>query len=103
MYIPTHLPDTQALTEFREQTAHVLKKLARSGKPLLITQKGKAAGVVMSPRLYEAMADAAALARSIEGVRQSLADFHAGRVMPADEALQQLAKKHQPGTRTGKR
>lgn len=94
MYHPPSLPDTQALTDFRENTAAVLKKLADSNRPLLITQKGKAAGVIMSPRAYEALADAAELARSVEQVRLSIAQFEAGLVEPADKAFAKLEAKY---------
>lgn len=94
MYTPPHLPDTQALTDFREHTADVLKELARSDRPLLLTQRGKAAGVVMSTHAYEQLAEAAELARSIESVRQGMADIRAGRVIPVAEAMTRLRKKH---------
>lgn len=90
----THMPETQALTDFREHTATVLKRLAKSGKPLLLTQKGKAAGVVMSTKVYEQLADAAALAESITAVRQSLEEFAQGKSRPADVVLDRLDAKY---------
>ncbi|HEX2837338.1 MAG TPA: type II toxin-antitoxin system Phd/YefM family antitoxin [Phycisphaerales bacterium] len=93
MYTPPSLPDTQALTEFRENTAAVLKRLARTDRPLLLTQKGKAAGIVMSTRVYEQLADAAALSQSIEAVRRGLKEFNAGKARPAAKALAALERK----------
>jgi len=94
MYLIPSLPETQALTEFRERTAAVLRELSKSDKPLLLTQKGKAAGVVMSPRAYELMADAASLYRSIAAARQSLQEFHQGKARPLSDALDQLEAKY---------
>lgn len=94
MYVIPSLPDTQALTEFRERSAAVLKELSKSDRPLLLTQKGKAAGVVMSPKAYERLADAAHLSQSIAAARQSLQEFHQGKGRPAKLALDALEAKY---------
>ncbi|MGH7242372.1 MAG: type II toxin-antitoxin system Phd/YefM family antitoxin [Phycisphaerales bacterium] len=100
MYTPPSLPDTQALTEFRENTAQVLKQLARSDRPLLLTQKGKAAGIVMSTHAYEQLADAALLSHSIRAVDRSIRQIAAGKTYPAEEVLQELERKYAAKSRS---
>lgn len=92
MYTPSHLPETQALTEFREKTSATLRRLRRSDRPLLLTQNGKAAGVVLSPKAYADLADTADLARSIVSLRKGLADAKAGRSRKAADALDDLTQ-----------
>ncbi len=101
MYTPTHLPDTQAVTEFREKTSSVLRQIRRNDRPLLLTQNGKAAGVVLSPRAYASLADAAALANSIESVRRSLADAKSGRTRRAKDVLDDLDERVSKRKRRG--
>lgn len=82
-----HLPDAQPLTQFRENTAKQVKRLRTSHRPLLLTQNGRAACVVMSPQAYEDLLDEAELARSIRRVEESIDQFAKGRGLDARTAL----------------
>lgn len=100
-YLPSALPDTEALTPFRENTASILKGIARTDRPLVITQNGRAAGVVVSAHVYKQLAEAAVLLHSIEQARLSIAEFHEGKARPLDEVFGDLATKY--GAKTKKR
>ena len=50
------------LGEFKAQAARLLKRIGESGQPMVITQNGRPAGVLLSPREYDRMQGAAALA-----------------------------------------
>ena len=43
------------LGEFKAQAAKLLKRIGESGQPMVITQNGRPAGVLLSPREYDRM------------------------------------------------
>jgi PHD/YefM family antitoxin component YafN of YafNO toxin-antitoxin module len=88
------LPDVYALTEFREHAAQHVRRLRKSKKATLLTQKGRAAAVIMSPEVYEEMAGALELARSIESVKQSMKEFDQGKGRPAEEVLASIRARY---------
>ena len=49
----TKVPKIVPVTDLRQNAAGVLKELQESGEPLFITQRGRAAGVLMSVHAYE--------------------------------------------------
>jgi len=49
--------DIKSLTDFQRNTRRHLKKLRQTGRPALLTVKGKAAVVVQSPAAYRRLVD----------------------------------------------
>ena len=43
---------TISMTDLRRQAARVLSRLAKSSKPIIITRRGRAVAVVLSPARY---------------------------------------------------
>ena len=43
------------LGEFKAQAAKLLKRIGESGQPMVITQNGRPAGVLISPQEYDRM------------------------------------------------
>ena len=66
------------LGEFKAQAAKLLKRLGESGEPMVITQNGRPAGVLVSPREFDRIQE---LQRFLESIAAGLADAEAGRVM----------------------
>ncbi|MGH7804614.1 MAG: type II toxin-antitoxin system Phd/YefM family antitoxin [Candidatus Binatia bacterium] len=50
--MPT-LPEIVPITDLRQDAAAVIDRVRRSSKPLVITQRGRPAAVVLSPEAYE--------------------------------------------------
>lgn len=50
--MPT-LPEIVPITDLRQDAAAVIERVRRSSKPLVITQRGRPAAVVLSPEAYE--------------------------------------------------
>jgi len=73
--------DIVSVSEFKAQAADLLRRLSESGHPLVITQNGKAAGVLLSPAEFDRLVERA---RFVAAVQEGLADEEAGRVS-ADE------------------
>jgi prevent-host-death family protein len=67
------------VSEFKAQAAEWLRKVADSGAPVIVTQNGKPAGVLLSPQAFD---DLTEQARFVAAVNEGLADAEAGRVHP---------------------
>lgn len=84
------LPDTCPLTEFRRDAAGYLKRLRKSKKALLLTQDGRAAGVVMSTAEYDRLMTEMEAAEVRAALDRSMADMRAGRSRPAEAVIRDL-------------
>lgn len=47
------IPDIVPVTDLRQDAAAVLERVRRSPQPVVITQRGRAAAVMVSPESYE--------------------------------------------------
>ena len=85
--------DILPLGEFKARAARIIKDLARRGNPLVITQNGRPACVVMSPAEFDRLRERQAF---LEAVAQGLADVEAGRVIGDEELRKQLDSEFGP-------
>lgn len=86
-----------SLTNFKRNTADYLKKLHKTGDPVVLTINGKAEVVVQDAAAYQRLVDAAARVEreeTIAAIREGLADLKSGRTRPARTALKSLAKRY---------
>ena len=74
--------DIVPVSDFKAQAADLLRRVAEGGHPLVITQNGKAAGVLLSPAEFDRLSERA---RFVGAVEEGLADADAGRVRDHDE------------------
>jgi prevent-host-death family protein len=74
--------DVLPLGEFKTQASRVLRKLRSSGRPVVITQNGRPAGVLITPEEFDQMHERE---RVLAAVREGLADSEAGRVYEDEE------------------
>ena len=82
--------DVRALTDFRANVAAVLQQVQSTGRPVMLTQHGRSAAVLLDPAVYEALIEELELLRDIqEGERQAAA----GEVAPQSTARQQMRKR----------
>ena len=85
------------MSEFKSKAAEWLGKLSKTDAPIVITQNGRAAGVLLSPRAYDALLERA---RFIAAVDAGLADAAAGRTIAhADLAAEVQARYGDPKKR----
>ena len=82
--------DIVPVSDFKAQASDWLKRLAETGHPVVITQHGKPAGVLLSPRVYDALTERA---RFVEAVHEGLADAEAGRVTDHATVVADLKKR----------
>lgn len=75
--------DVVPFTAFRASLASYIEQTRRTHRPILVTQNGKSAAVLLSPADFETLA----LARAVERGGE---DLRAGRVTPHDEARRNI-------------
>ena len=73
--------------EFKAQAARWLRRLADKGRPVVITQNGRPAGVLMSPAEFDRIQERQ---RFLESIAAGLADAEAGRLMDSRELARRL-------------
>jgi len=69
--------DFVPVSEFKAQAAGWLRKIAASGAPLVVTRNGKPAGVLLSPRAFDALNEQA---QFVAAVHEGIDDESAGRL-----------------------
>lgn len=68
--------DIQPITEFRANTAQFIEQVRETGEPVILTQHGRSAAVLLDVDAYESMMDELALLRD---VRMAEAQVAAGK------------------------
>ncbi|MFH0981127.1 MAG: type II toxin-antitoxin system prevent-host-death family antitoxin [Planctomycetota bacterium] len=77
------------VSEFKAKAAEWLQRIQR-GETVVITQNGKAAGVVVSPLAYDELMEKI---RFVQAVEQGLADVAAGRTVPHDKVVAEMRQR----------
>jgi prevent-host-death family protein len=85
--------DIQSLSQFKRNTAEVMKQLKESGNPVVLTVNGKAEIVVQDAAAYQRLLILAEKAEMMEFLREAKADADAARTVPAREFLESLGRK----------
>ncbi len=89
-----NLRDIQSLTDFKRNTAAFLKKMKKSGAPLVLTVNGKAEIIVQDAKAYQEMLERIERAETVAAIRKGMEEFDRGEGRPAREALEELRQKH---------
>ena len=79
--------DVQPLSAFRANAAGFLDQVRATKRPLVLTQHGKSAAVVLDVDAYEALVDEVELVRDI---REARAELERGEGIPHDEVIEEL-------------
>jgi prevent-host-death family protein len=75
--------DIISLSDFKNKASKLLHEIQRSHRPLVITQNGKAAAVLLNPSDFDHLTEQT---RFVEAVQKGLMDAEHGRIL-ADEEL----------------
>jgi len=70
-----------------------VKKIKKSGNPLVLTVNGKAEIIVQDAKSYQRMLELLDRAETIEAVREGLASVRQGKTMSLDEFDKEMRKK----------
>jgi prevent-host-death family protein len=79
--------DVVPVGQFKAQAKKWLARAAETGQPLVITQNGRPAAVMLSPVEYDRLTERERFLRSVEA---GLADAEAGRTHTTDEVRRRL-------------
>jgi prevent-host-death family protein len=83
--------DFVPVSDFKAQAADLLKRVGATRKPLVITQNGRPAGVLLSPAAYD---DLVERTEFVAAVSSGLADIEAGRTAEHRVVAARLRKKY---------
>lgn len=64
--------DIQPVTEFRANAALFIDQLQETGEPIILTQHGRSAAVLMAVEAYEALIDELALLRDVRTAEEQI-------------------------------
>ena len=82
--------DVVPVSDFKAQASEWLRRVTGSGRPLVITQNGKPAGVLLSPAAFDQLADRQ---QFLAAVQEGMADERAGRSYTTDEVFDAAEKR----------
>lgn len=74
--------DIISLSEFKNKASKMLHNVQTSHRPLVITQNGKAAAVLISPSDFDLLTEQA---NFVDAVNRGLRDVEHGRILPDEE------------------
>lgn len=84
--------DVVTLAEFKSQAATLLERIGTSSQPLLITQNGKPAGVLLSPAEFDRIQEQET-ARFVASVNRGIQDAENGKTLTSTQAKSRLGLK----------
>jgi prevent-host-death family protein len=81
--------DIHSFTTFKRKSSDLMKRMKKTGRPLVLTINGKAEAVVLAPVVYQQVAEHLdAIAR----IRRGLAQAKRGEGQTVDEAFDELER-----------
>lgn len=87
------LKDIESLTAFKRNTTEYVRKIKKSGAPLVLTVNGKAEIVVQDAESYQRMLEVLDRAETIEAVREGLESIRQGKTMSLDQFDKEMRKR----------
>lgn len=84
-----HLPDVAPVIELKRETTKVIARVKRRRKPLLITQHGRGAAVLIDLVSWEEMMDRIDV---LSGIARGEKEVREGRSIPHRDAMRKLKK-----------
>ncbi|MBI2391138.1 MAG: type II toxin-antitoxin system Phd/YefM family antitoxin [Deltaproteobacteria bacterium] len=90
MRAPRIAEDIVSVSDFKARAADWPKRVAETGQPVIITQNGKAAGVLVSPLEFDRLRERAQV---VEAIAAGLADEEAGRVVSHAAVLAEMKQR----------
>jgi prevent-host-death family protein len=84
--------DIRPVSDFRAHASAVLREVQRSGRPVVLTQHGRSAAVLVDVKTYQDMVEALEVLKDIVASR---ADFAEGRTNSHDEVRERLLARYE--------
>lgn len=84
--------DIHPAAELQSKAEDLLRQVQDTGRPVVLTQEGKGAAVLLNLDTYQSLLEEVELLRD---VHRGLADVEAGRGVPHDEARARLLSRYE--------
>jgi len=81
--------DIHSLTKFKRNSSGLMKQMKRTGRPLVLTVKGKAEAVILNTSLYQEVADHL---DAVAAIRRGLDQAKRGLGRPVDQVFEDLER-----------
>jgi len=81
--------DIHSLTNFKRNSSGLMKRMKKTGRPLVLTVNGKAEAVLLDAATYQ---EVAGQLDAVASVRRGLAQARKGAGRPADEVFDDLER-----------
>jgi prevent-host-death family protein len=81
--------DIQSMTTFKRNSAGLMRRVKKTGRPLVLTVKGKAEAVLLDAAAYQ---DVAAHLDALGSIRRGLAQAKKGLGRPVDDVFDELER-----------
>jgi prevent-host-death family protein len=81
--------DIHSMTTFKRNSSALMKRIRKTGRPLVLTVKGKAEAVLLDAAAYR---DIALHLDAVAGIRRGLAQAKKGQGRPVDEVFDDLER-----------
>jgi prevent-host-death family protein len=81
--------DIHSLTTFKRGSAGLIRRMKKTGRPLVLTVKGKAEAVVMDAAAYQRLAENW---DAVEGIRRGLIEAKKGMGRSVDEVFDSIER-----------
>lgn len=81
--------DVRPLTDVRKNLAEMVARVRRTNRPLVLTQHGRAAAVMLSPEGYDELIRRAEFVQAVE---EGLAEADAGELVPQSAVRAEFKK-----------
>lgn len=85
--------DVRPVTEFRANTSAVIEQMRSTKRPVILTQHGRSAAVLLDPEVYEGLVDEIELLRDLAIAEAQIA---AGQTIPHEEVVRRMREKYAP-------
>lgn len=83
--------DVRPVTDFRANTSAVLEQVQTTKRPIILTQHGRSAAVLLDPQVFEDLVSENEFLRELA---ISETQFASGHVLPHDEVVRRVRKKY---------
>lgn len=81
--------DIHSMTAFKRNSTGLMKRARKTGRPLVLTVKGKAEAILLDPASYREVAEHL---DSVAAIRRGLAQAHLGLGRAVDEVFRDLER-----------
>ena len=86
--------DFQPISKLKSRSDALLKRLEKTGDPIILTQNGRPKAVLQDAKAYQELIELRDRFETITGVRRGIKDMKTGRVQPMGKVFARLNKKH---------